>query len=162
MTAPESNETPARNRPDVPAKHVRSVAEQPAVCRRHILLLVTGLFALMAVNARWAERVQVNDGLGWDGLRYADIVRDPHAAVLERATDSYTIQRVLPGVAVSALLAIVGAEPSNGNIVRGFVVFNAALILLGGVLWGVVARDCGLSLRAFIAGAVALFVNYAV
>jgi hypothetical protein len=133
----------------------------------------TDLVAMLAIIAStgtalilWShlgsELIPVKRGIGYDGVGYAKIVRDPVGVVLGNQLDVHRIQRILPSLVVHLMLRPFGLHTYNPGIVAGFQVLNLALMLLSAAVWWLIARRLDLSRVAGWVGFLALFVNYGV
>src|SRR5947209_2952133 len=106
---------PAKTRnPSVPKPH----HAYPAPCMLHLLCLL-GL-NLLLISSSLFERLPVNAGLGWDGVRYATITRNFAQYMASPALDGYYVQRILPCGVVFALMWLLGLAFSDSNIVFTF------------------------------------------
>ena len=125
------------------------------VARAHwgMIALVACLCAVM-----WnTERIPLADGLGWDGRRYAAIVQDPSAVVHDR----YYVQRALPSWVVGAGLRGFGLPTDAARIIRGFMVWNVAVLLAGAALWRPIADRLRLTVSGRWLGFLGLFGGFA-
>jgi hypothetical protein len=93
----------------------------PALLAAILWTLWIGAFAI-------GEKVPVNDGLGWDGKRFARMVEEGPKSLLERQINSYYVQRVGPSYAVRAGLALSGAPAGDASIRIGFIALNAVVL----------------------------------
>jgi hypothetical protein len=120
-----------------------------------LIVLTFGLF-----NFFWGEKVPAGEGLGWDGLVYADMVRNLGTLISDAKLGSYYAQRILPSSAVHVLLALVGAPLTTPNIIRGFEVYNLFLLVGATWVWKRISDDQSLSLTGRWIGFGGLFFNY--
>lgn len=123
-------------------------------------ILAAAIAALVLGGWAWGERIPVNDGLGWDGVIYGSLARDPRATVFGPGLDTYYVQRFLPSLAVHAGLAVTGQEFSNENIIRAFAILDAALGLASIWAAGRIAAALGLGPSGRCLALTALFINY--
>jgi hypothetical protein len=99
--------------------------------RRGSLVLLSALGLAQIV---WGTIHPENGGLGFDGVRYARIAREPEAA-LAGSLDLYSAQRVVPSLTVRLLLALSGTTPGNEEVRMGFSALNLTLLLAAGAAW---------------------------
>ncbi len=118
-----------------------------------VLYLVWGI-AYIALG----EKLPVNDGLGWDGLRYADIMigLDSSAAI-----DSYRVMRIFPSTLLHGIFSVFGVAFSPDNIVLAFGLFNLLCIVTGLFFLKKIFLHLGLSLRTQVLGFVLIIFNHA-
>lgn len=123
-------------------------------------LMATIVIALGVLNFFFGEIIPEADGLGWDGVIFAKLVRSLDLMVYEGQLSSYYAQRLLPAASVRGLLLLAGASFSNINIIRGFECYN--LVLLVGALWvwKRIANNFSISLGGRWFGFCGLFLNY--
>ncbi|MFL5327671.1 MAG: hypothetical protein ACJ8C4_02045 [Gemmataceae bacterium] len=110
----------------------------------------------------FGERVEVNEGLGWDGVIYARWVRDFHQEIFVNKVDTYYVQRILPAAVVHYGLRACWAPLNDANIMRAFGLLSVALLGAMGGLWGAIGRELKISQRGQWLGFLALFCNYVV
>ena len=127
---------------------------------RNCAALLVLLYGLVAI---WrGERIPVNDGFGWDGVVYGEITKDFSGQVFGGKLNGYYLQRIFPCAVVHYGLRLMGLSTTDGpNVLRGFQVYNALLLVLGVYVWWAVAAKLRLSARATWLGFVALYVNFA-
>jgi hypothetical protein len=122
------------------------------------MFLVVLLLGLL--NFFWGERVPAGGGLGWDGVLYADMVRNLGSMISGGQLNSYYAQRFLPSAIVRGMLLFSGVPMSSTNIIRGFEVYNLILLLGACWVWKRVADFFHLSLAGRWIGFSGIFVNY--
>jgi hypothetical protein len=113
------------------------------------------------VNIGWAERLTVQEGLGWDGVYYARFVRD-FQDILSSGVPSYYAQRVFPSGVVHYAMRLFSQPFTNANIVRAFETYNLVLLVLAAWVWGKIGDELAISNRAKWFGFVFLFASYAI
>jgi hypothetical protein len=120
---------------------------------------------LLVLLTSFGERIDVNRGAGLDGLLYVQAAEDPWRW-LGTATQ-YTVQRVFPSVVVHYLVKAAGVDPAAGTrrshrqIVTGFRVLNALLLVLSAYVWCLTADLLQIRERGKWLGFTFLFVNFA-
>lgn len=133
-----------------------------------LVILVLGL-----VSIRWAEKLPVGDGFGWDGVLYATWAKDFHKSVFVDGLSDYYVQRLAPSAIVhygarALLWPFYSSEQSrsiltqNKNVMLSFGIYNLILLLLAVYIWGLIAGHLNLSDKGKWFGFCALFVNYAI
>lgn len=83
------------------------------------------------ISILFFEKLEANNGLGWDGYRYADI-----ATYLFNSSelDSYTIMRILPSLIVHIIFSIFSIAFTPSNIILAFEILNTTLLCISIVL----------------------------
>lgn len=131
--------------------------------RTHSSLGLIAIFTFLAsAQYCYGERIRVNDGLGWDGVRYAMMVRRLPDMLHCRRLNRYHLRRVLPSAVVRTSMQVFGVRETNQNIVRAFVVYNAVVIGLAIHVWALIAGQLGLSRRGLWTGFIGLVGSVAV
>ncbi len=121
-----------------------------------LIILVFGLF-----NFFFGEKILLNEGLGWDGARYAEIVRRLPEMIELGQLNSYYAQRVAPLLIVRWLLMAMGysLDPAN-HIIRAFEIYNLVLLLAICWLWHDLLKSIGLESRWRWFAFLSLFFSY--
>ena len=96
-----------------------------------LLLTVWVAWSLAFVTG---EVIPVNEGLGWDGVRFARMVEGGPSLLADREINSYYVQRVGPSFAVRLILQAQGVDLEASSIRLGFVMWNLTLLSLALVL----------------------------
>lgn len=133
-----------------------------------VVVLIMGV-----VSVRWAEKLPVGDGFGWDGVLYATWAKDFHKSVFVDRLADYYVQRLAPSAIVhygarALLWPFYSSEQShsiltqNKNVMLSFGIYNLILLLLAVYTWGLIADYLNLSDKGKWFGFCALFVNYAI
>ena len=97
--------------------------------REHLLLnaLFSNWFFPAAMLAwgvlyiSFGEKIPANNGLGWDGVKYAQITRD---LLRSPIIDNYYVLRIFPPILVHAALSSLSLGLTDLNIVRSFELLN--------------------------------------
>ncbi|HEX8517518.1 MAG TPA: hypothetical protein VF868_15075 [Bacteroidia bacterium] len=87
-----------------------------------VIVLYYGLFYIF-----YGERTIINEGLGVDGLVYAEVAKGNLASGL---INNYTVTRLLPACLVHLVMEIFSVPYSNANIISVFEAANLLLLLL--------------------------------
>jgi hypothetical protein len=106
------------------------------------------------------DNLYVNGMPPWDASFYTRLARDFYGTLSQAGP--YTIQRILPSAIIYHLFRALSVQPTDENIILGFVLLNALLITLTGYLFALVADELGISRRGKWLGFVGLFFNFAV
>ncbi len=131
------------------------------VSNRLFMLLFAVLLIIMLYNA-FGERVYHNNGNGWDGAVYTDMVKKMPEVIYNNTISSFYYQRILPSFLCYASLRVVGVETSDINVLHFFIVFNIILILISVFVYTRIAKLLSFNSYTFIAGFVLLFYNFSV
>lgn len=139
-------------------------ASRPALhacCTALIVVLFVGWFAF---NFNHGERIQHNDGLGWDGAAYADWAQRDSAEVLtSRTISQYYIGRILPSVVIHNVSQLLGYDiQSTPRVIHAFYIYNFLLLLVAGWLLLLIGRHYQWRWQVHLLAFTALFVNYPV
>jgi hypothetical protein len=122
-----------------------------------MLLIV---FSLGILNFFWGEKVPAGGGLGWDGVTYANMVKNLDQMLLNDSLSGYYIQRVFPSAVVRGLLLLFDAQMIDINIIHAFELYNLSLLLLACFLWKQLADHFSLSILSRWIGFGGLFINF--
>jgi hypothetical protein len=123
--------------------------------------LLFTLWSIWGLAFAMGEVIPVNEGLGWDGVRFAKMVERGPALLEGREINSYYVQRVGPSFAVRLMLMSLGLSPESGSIRLGFVVLNLTLLSLALVLLMNAAEAMALSASGRWVLFLGLFANQA-
>lgn len=108
----------------------------------------------------YGDKISINGGLGWDGMRYAQWARNFYYRVFERGLDSYDVQRLLPSAVVYHVLDWFTLPKTNHNVVQAFGIYNSVLLAGAAICWILISREIGLGLSGRVAAFVGFFINY--
>jgi hypothetical protein len=120
-----------------------------------VLVLILGL-----LNFFWGEKVPVGVGFGWDGIHYAEMVRNLDSMISGGQLSSYYAQRILPSFLVRSILLVSKTEMSDINIIRTFELFNLTLLVGACWIWKRVSDNFSLSLAGRWIGFSGIFINF--
>ena len=105
----------------------------PTRIEKTTLLLITSFLFLFSWLCLFSQKIPINNGIGWDGLEYARIVKlFPHYL---HAFDQYRSHRVFPSFIVALGLRAFGLANSDENIIYGFEMLNFVAVLFAVSLW---------------------------
>lgn len=122
--------------------------------------MILMVFTLGLLNFLWGEKVPAGGGFGWDGVNYANMVRNLDSMISNGQLGSYYTQRILPSAIVRSLMLISGVSISDTNIIRGFELYNLVLLVGACWVWKRVADNFSLSLAARWIGFSGIFINF--
>jgi len=118
------------------------------------------VIALGLLNFFFGEKVQSGGGFGWDGVLYAEMVRDLESMISLGQLSSYYSLRILPSAVVRGMLFLVNAQMTDINIIRGFEVYNLLLLVGVCLVWKLLSDSFALSLAGRWAGFGGIFINF--
>ena len=105
------------------------------------LLLAIVAFACLAIfQTFWGEKISVNGGLGWDGQRYAVIIRDMDYMLKHEQMDNYHLKRISTLWIINNSLKVLQIPVSHSSIVWAFAMFNLFCYLSSLILSYFIAR----------------------
>lgn len=144
----------------------------PIIKNTNILMTLV-MFLIGAANIFWAEKLQINEGFGWDGMNYAAWAKDFHRTVLVERVPDYYVKRILPSAIVhygSRLVTAPFLSPEkrdavlneSRNVILRFDIYNLLLLLVAVSTWGLIANELAIQDRGKWLGFCFLFLSYAV
>jgi hypothetical protein len=122
-----------------------------------LLMLVIGV-----VNILLAERLTVNNGLGWDGVLYGKWAKDFYNTVVVQGIPDYYTQRFLPSAIVHYSMRLFRVPFDNWHVIHAFDVYNLVLLVICSYVWGLTADRLSISNKGKWLGFFFLFLNYAI
>lgn len=133
----------------------------------HTVVGCVGLFFVVfwfCFNFNHGERIQHNDGLGWDGAAYADWAqRDSIEILSSRTVSDYYIGRLLPSIIIHHATRLVGYDiRSTPRVIHAFYLFNVGLLVVAVGLLFLIGRHYKWRKLIYYLGFSALFFNYPV
>ncbi len=143
--------------------------------RRADLLRIALVLSIGLVGFFWAEKLEVSDGFGWDGVNYGTWAQDLHRSFVEEDATAYDIQRLLPSAIVHFSLRMFGVslEPEkdlelwgmparlSNNVLMGFRIYHLLLLLPIAYMWNRILAELNVHGAAAWLGFIALFGNFA-
>jgi hypothetical protein len=144
-----------------------------SIFRKTNFLMTLVMLLIGVANIVWAEKLEINQGFGWDGMTYAAWAKDFHRTVLVERVPNYYIKRILPSALVHYGSRLVTAPflpeakrdailNENRNVVLRFDLYNLLLLLVAVWTWGLIADQLKIQDRGKWFGFCFLFLNYAV
>jgi hypothetical protein len=119
-----------------------------------VLVILWGI-----VSVLFFEKLPANNGLGWDGYRYALIVQE---LLLSSAVDNYTVLRIFPPSLVHSILKLLYVEPSAAHIINSFHVLNTLSIAVAAFFFKKCLAQFSISPENQLIAFVLLLFNYAI
>lgn len=123
-------------------------------------LMISGIALWFVINFFYGEHVQVNDGLGWDGVEYANMATKFWFLMHGKLISQYYIQRIFPSFIIHELSVLFYALEDPLHIIRAFYIYNSFLLLLGVIVFFRIARLMSWSFPVIVIGFSALFLNF--
>lgn len=114
-----------------------------------------GLFSLF-----FGELIPAGGGVGYDGVRYADMVRSLDKMISEGSLSTYYARRTLPSAVVRTMLKFSDSQINDTHIIRGFELYNVALLMGVCWAWHRLAVHFSMSLGGRWIGFCGLFLSY--
>ena len=106
--------------------------------------LVIAAFAVLAVfQTFFGEKITVNGGLGWDGQRYAVIIRDMDYMLAHEQMDNYHLNRISMLLLVNKSLKWGDIPVTHHSVIWAFSLFNLLFYLLSLLLAAKIAQKSG-------------------
>jgi len=134
--------------------------QQPAVFFDHkYILLFVAIIANFFFQTYSLEFIPVNDGIGYDGVHYADFVVRIDEIVRNGELSNYYAQKILPSLIVRNAFRLFHIEASDANIVQAFIYLNISFMLGAALFWCRIAGLLNLNTAAFVIGSVGLFLS---
>jgi hypothetical protein len=124
--------------------------------------LVLAAAALAAFGLFFGERLPVNNGLGWDGIRYAELARDLPGKFAAEGVPDYFVQRIVPAALVHAALRLLTLPLTDANLIAAFAFLSFLCVLGTAWLWLRIAAAMQISQAGKWFGFAGLFLNFAV
>jgi len=123
-----------------------------------LIILIWGIYYFI-----YGAVINVYNGFGYDGILYADLVKNFNFLVFFQKVDSYLIQRIFPSFIVHIFLTIFKiSKDNNFYIVTTFHLYNLILIMLCSFLWYRISKFYKLNLKATWLGFIIGFVNFGI
>ncbi|MCW6036573.1 hypothetical protein K4A83_09905 [Spirulina subsalsa FACHB-351] len=120
------------------------------------LIFLTGAIAFLTFLS--PDKINVGDGFGWDGSRYAELAQNFYQRFAQ-GIDNYYISRILPSFLIFHTLQFFRLEHSNSNIIHSFGLLNALLITLSMYFWCLIAQQLQISSQGKWIGFIAFILN---
>lgn len=123
-------------------------------------LMILVVVVLGLLNFFWGEKIPAGGGFGFDGVRYAEMVRHLDSMVSGGQLSSYHAQRILPSAIVRSMMLLSGIAMSDLSIIRFFELYNLFLLVGACLVWKRVADNFSLGLAGRWIGFSGIFINF--
>lgn len=120
------------------------------------------MLVIGVANILFAERLTVNNGLGWDGVLYGKWAKDFYNTVVVPGIPGYYTQRFLPSAIVHYSMRLFRVPLDDWHVIHAFDVYNFLLLLLCSYVWGLTSDRLSLTNKSKWIGFFFLFLNYAI
>ncbi|MFL5742341.1 MAG: hypothetical protein ACJ75B_19110 [Flavisolibacter sp.] len=120
------------------------------------------LLNILLIGSSLFEQLNVHDGLGWDGMTYAAMVKNYISLLTHKGLDAYYIQRVLPSGLVFLMIKTLGLGFTNHNIILVFSIYNIVLVNLSLYLWFRLMKQFDFSIQTQLVATVLLLGNFCI
>lgn len=107
------------------------------------------------------EKILLNNGLGYDGQVYGDMVKYFPGILTDKQLNIYYVYRILPSILVWCGLKLCDLPITDNYIVAGFHFLNYISIIISIFLWYKISVKIKFSNIAFIFGLVLMLINFA-
>ena len=118
------------------------------------------VFVLGLLNFIWGEKIPAGGGFGWDGVHYADMVRNLDSMISGGHLSNYYAHRILPSLTVRGMLLLFDMPMSNLSIIRSFEVYNLVLLVGACWSWTCISKRLALSNAGSWIGFSGIFINF--
>lgn len=120
-------------------------------------------FFLLGILCFVSEKIPFSNGLGYDGVQYAWLVKNFDRILSGWATLSIeSYNRFLPSLICRITFSVLGVPLEDRNIVIFFEIYNTVLLTLSAWLWGKIGTRAAFSKTGLWLGFVAIFCNHAI
>jgi len=98
--------------------------------RMTLLLLPLAVLAYVAAFSLFGPLIPVNSGIGWDGAKYAAVVRNWPTGIY--ALSQYHVGRIFPSAVIHFAATLLGADVSFPRaVLTAFQTYNAVVLTIG-------------------------------
>ena len=94
---------------------------------RYVLVALT---VIIMQTTYWGEIIPLEEGAGWDGQQYRELVLHVDRMFVEGQIDAYHTHRILPFVLSHTVLRLSGLPPTAENAMTVTIVMNQIVVLL--------------------------------
>lgn len=125
-------------------------------------LMALTAFVLLGTFSLVSEKIPFSNGLGYDGVQYAWLVKN-----FDKILDGFaklnieSYNRFLPSLLCRMTLSGLGLSLEDRHIILFFEIYNIVLLTLSAWLWGKIGTRAGFSKIGLWLGFVAIFCNHA-
>lgn len=121
---------------------------------RFLLTLI--LFAIW-IWLSFGEKVPVNEGFGWDGVRYHEMAVSFTDQMHHDSYDTYHMQRVLPFALINWTYQIFQFAPTNDNLMTAMMVENTIALIFSVLFFFLISERKKLSIAWEVIGFSSIF-----
>ena len=118
-----------------------------------LLIICLGLLSLIT-----GDLVPTNNGFGWDGTVYKDLVLN--LSLNYSNLSNYYAHRILPSAIIRLSLNFLGLSSSDVNIINLFRIFNLVCLISTCFIWNKISSNFQISKNGRWIGFAALFLNF--
>lgn len=137
--------------------------QKPLIYPRKVQALVMVLAAVIgSLTLVSSDRLYTNDEMRFDAKLYAAMAKDFVFLASHHEIDQYHTQRVLPSALVYFGFRLGHITGSDRNVIIAFQILDAVLVFGIALVWTKLSLKARLSRNAYLLGAIALLVNFAV
>ncbi|HSW93946.1 MAG TPA: hypothetical protein VLJ15_06310 [Gammaproteobacteria bacterium] len=108
------------------------------------------------------DKMPAVDGLGWDGVSYANIAREFPQWVLHNLLSEYRLQRILPSGIIYFFTKIAHVSLSVSRMPMAFSIYNTVLLGFSVFIWRAIATRLQWRPEVRLVSFAGLFLNYAI
>ncbi len=105
------------------------------------LFLLSILIAIL-IYSFTGEKLPYNNGLGWDGEDYFDILQNFSNLYFNHGINAYHIQRILPFAIIHYIFLLLGIEITTQSAITGMCILNFTCIMLTVVYFFKISKKC--------------------
>jgi hypothetical protein len=124
--------------------------------QKHRLILVL-ILILLLIKGYYSEKIPVNDGLGWDGFGYGNLIRNAETFLSDRSIDKYLFQRIGIPLFLHYVFNLLNIGFLNSNFIAAFEILNLVCILTAILYFFKISNKLKLSVNTEIIGFSSLF-----
>ncbi len=124
--------------------------------QKHRIILLLILIGLL-IKAYYTEQISVNNGLGWDGMIYADFTKNIIPYLKTHYINRYYVQRIGVPLLLHFVFSIFNIEFYNPAIISAYSFLNSCCILIGTIYFFKISNTLQLTRNEEILGFASLF-----
>ncbi|MBL7069123.1 MAG: hypothetical protein ISS34_04625 [Candidatus Omnitrophica bacterium] len=137
--------------------------QRPFYLKKHAGFIGVALIVLIFYALTfYAEKIEINEGLGYDGAAYAKIAKDFQTLFLKKEISPYRLHRVFPSAVIHYGLRLLNLPLDNAHILKGFEIYNLAILLISLFIWSKIAKSVRLTEKSRWFGYLLLFGSFAI
>ncbi len=125
-------------------------------------ILIFLFFGWLLINIFFGERIPINNGAGWDGLRYSAIAQHFTDFVLHHQLTQYSLQRIFPSTIVHFFTKLAHIPITDLQAPVIFSIYNAVILFFAVFIWYAIAKKLRWSPEVRLISFAGLFFNYAI